>query len=191
MKPAITTKRQMYKLLGSGELGNFNRQWFDYAEWWNSPERTVYPLWGIRSMTGGGDRRMRLNCPTDEVHKYLLDAFNLSGFQISPMLDQWVTIKGQMVEGSEAVPGLFLNYVPPGMVVEEDPWRGSFQRYGRHVSGSAAIAILKTYLWPDDFDWVRQLMQDYPGHAVEFSACSRAVGVLSGSNTVIWEVRLY
>jgi hypothetical protein len=40
-------------------------------------------------------------------------------------------------------------------------------------------------------DCIRDLLDQYPGHVVEFSAYSRKVGVIPNRNTLIWEVRAY
>lgn len=63
---------------------------------------------------------------------------------------------------------------------------------GFQTSGIRALAILRSNLWPGDFDWMMHLIETYPhAEAIEFSAYSMAVGTLPNSNCVIWEVRAF
>lgn len=182
--PPITDKATMYRLLSAGSLGNTIPQFFSLAEW--EPHSRSYPLWGIRSLIGGGDRRMRLNVPTADV-----PAVYFPGANVSPMIDAFAVIRGEVID-SALTGGISLRYVPPDAVIDpRDPWRGSFRNFGRNVSGSAAVAVLKAYLWPDDYEAMRELLGEYPDHAVEFTACDRPVGVVPMRNCVIWECRQY
>lgn len=189
--PAITTKAEMYRLLAAGKLGNAIPQYFSLGEWMSSPDHGRYDLWGIRSMAAGGDRRMRLNVPTGEVARLWSLWYPHGGGNISPMIDRHAVLRGHVHESDVEPFGLTLWYVPPGKVVEADPWRGSFREYGRHAHGAAARLILDQYLWPADRDDLADLLARYPGHVVEFTAADRAIGLVPVRNTVVWEVRLY
>ncbi len=193
MPAAVTNKRRMYAELARGGFGNTVPQYFSAEEWEASPDWSRYPLWGIRSGAAGGDKRMRLNVPRGEVAPLYREWFPAGGGNISPMIDRWAVMRGEVFENDFGHPfGLNLIYVPPGSEIDpKDPWRGSFRKYGTPAHGAAALAILKAYLWPSDFEDLRATLDAYPGHVVEFSACDRAVGIVPHRNTIIWEVRLY
>lgn len=189
MKPPITSKPEMYRLLAAGQLGNTVPQWFSLDDW-EADQRSHFPLWGIRSGIAGGDKRMRLNVPTDEVPPLYREWFPNGGGNISPMIDEYLTLRGQLVEGIEnaSAGDLSLNYV------EGEPatmWRQAFERFGKHANGLTAMMLLKRHLWVNDLEDMRILLDEYPGHVIEFTTCYRAVGLMSMRNTVIWEVRKY
>ncbi len=186
----IRTKSQMYAALSAGLLGNTIPQWYD-AQRWLVEGAKQYPLWGVRSVVGGGDPRMRLNVPVREVYQYVAELFKDGEYNISPMIDSWAVLRAEVCGRTETIPGLYVYYVPPGFIDPESPWRGSFHKYGKEAVGSVARLLLETYLWPEDLENVYRLLDEYPGHTVEFSACCKAVGVVPHRNTVIWEVRNY
>lgn len=186
---SVLNKKDMYRRLAAGEFGNTVPQWFSVELW--EKDAAPYSLWGIRSGLAGGDKRMRLNVPTQEVADLYRSWFPQGGGNISPMIDMYVELRGEVVECPDVHPGLLLFHVEPGKVVPEDPWRGSFKKYGQQKKGLAAWNILKTFLWPSDLEDLKILLDIYPEHVIEFSACNRAVGVIPHRNTVIWEVRKY
>jgi hypothetical protein len=189
---AILDKAAMYRLLAAGRLGNTIPQFFDRGVWsrfvGDHPDR--YPYWGVRSMAGGGDNKSRLNVPTPGVFTLLDEWFPgaAAGFNVSPMIDRFAQLRVEMN-------GDTLDYVDPAAESQLDPrhpWRDGFARFRRRVGSPAAIrAILKAYLWPADLENVERLLDEYPGHTIEFSACDRACGVEPDCNTIVWEVRRY
>lgn len=188
----ISTKPKMYRLLSAGALGNTLPVWYSVESWEADPGTAAYRLWGIRSVSKAGDPRMRLNVPAGEVADLYREWYPSGGGSISPMIDRYAVLRAEVFENDFGHPfGLSLFYVPPGLACPADPWRGSFRKSGRHAHGAAAVAIMKAYLWPSDYEDVRALLERYPGHVVEFSACDRAVGVIPHRNTIIWEVRKY
>jgi hypothetical protein len=193
MVEPIETKKQMYAALAAGAFGNTIPQYFDVGVWEKSPDHDKYDLWGIRVSSGGGDPRMRLNWPREDVARYVRDSDLAGNVNISPMIDKHAVLRAEVTEitfGDRI--GLYAWYVPPGSPVpHNDPWRGGFRLFGREAFGSAVRVILEHHLWPEDYNNVRRLLRDYPEHVVEFSACDRAVGVMPMRNTIIWEVRRY
>jgi len=190
--PPLFYKSQMYHALSTGQLGNSVPMFFGLEEWLHEKDDcNHYGLWGVRSLTPGDRKRCRLNVPTGEVAEYWCKWFGSGGGNISPMLDRWAVLRGQVLEPRHPPFGLTLDYVPPGKVDEESPWHGSFNKYGTTARGIVAWEILRCYLWPSDLEDLRVLLERYPGHVVEFSACDRAVGLIANRNTVWWEVRLY
>lgn len=189
----IRSKRQMYEMLASGVFGNTIPQYFSVAEWEASVDHDRYPLWGIRSGAAGGDPKCRLNVPTAEVAPLFRQWFPGDDGNISYMVDEWAVLRGEVIDTVDAPqPGLNLFYVPPTATIDRaDPWRGSFRNFGRHVAGVGLRLILEQYLWQSDLEELRDLIDRYPEHAIEFTACSKAVGRIPNRNCVIWEVRRY
>lgn len=190
--PPIRTKQQMFRLLSAGLLGNTVPQWFSLPEWEADPDAAKYPLWGVRSGLAGGDKRMRLNVPSRDVPDLYREWFPSGGGNLSPMVDHAAVLKAEVFESDFAPFGLNLFYVPPDKTVRyRQPWREAFREHGKQVRGLAVWKILEAYLWPSDLEDLRALLERFPGHVVEFTACDRAMGIVPNRNTVFWEVRLY
>jgi len=179
----------MYELLVRGAFGNTLRNYFSLEEWEASGDPDRYPLWGLRSRARGGDSRMRLNVSSENIPGLWREWFPNGGGNLSVMIDQWVTLRAEVWESSINPCGLTVYYADG--YDPASPWRGSFRRYGRQLTGLAARGLLRTHLWPADYESLREVLDLYSGHVVELSACNRAVGVIPGRNTVVWECRDY
>lgn len=182
----IRTKAQMYELLRTGALGNTIPQFFSLGDWQNSPDYAKYDEWGVRVLRAG-DPRMRLNVPRDKVTQYVATNFpDGNGFNISPMIDQWVIFKGEVCE---------LDFSPFGWCMlatdTKGSWRESLRDHGKTFRGLKAQLALQHYCDPASYENIKTLLNLYPAHVVEFSVCDRNVGVIPGRNCVIWECRLY
>lgn len=176
----------MYRLLSSGALGNTIPIFTTVTTWQSSLDFSKYPFWGVRSFTAG-DSRMRLNVPREEVAEYISTNFPTgSGFNISPMIDQWCQFKGEVFEQSYAPCQLCL-YATYGTA----PWRQALRDHGQTWFGLQAKNLLKGHMDAASYNDVMELLDLYPGHVIEFSVCDRQVGMVPGRNTVIWEVRDY
>lgn len=184
----VQTKSLMYKMLASGEFGNTVPQWFSLDKW-EAERPQAIELWGIRSGLAGGDKRMRLNVPTVEVAGLYREWFPSDGGNISPMIDMYAILRAEVWEADISPCGLMV-YFADGYD-PADPWRGSFRKYGRTLQGIQALTMLQRHLWPNDLEDLRLTLERFPGHVVELSACSRAVGVIPHRNTIVWEVRNY
>jgi hypothetical protein len=84
--------------------------------------------------------------------------------------------------------GLYLHYATcPG------PLRDALLADGKHVEGSAAVAILRAKLDPSSYDDLTDLLDRHPDAVIELTAYEHPIGALadSGRNTIFWEVRNY
>lgn len=177
----VSSKKEMYSMLSAGRFGNTNPAFHDLADWVDSPERDKYPLWGIRSMFAG-DPRSILDVPTEDVESLIARDFR-GGFNLSPMVDRWLTLRADVYDA------------PGGLVVfgveghGDVKWRQAFNLYGREWTGLAARGVLRSHMWPADYDDLGELMDDFPEHVVEVTCCTRAVGTVPHRNTIVWEVR--
>ena len=72
------------------------------------------------------------------------------------------------------------------------PMRDALKAEEFSVQGIIALAELKKALCPNSMEWLRELLNRYPGHVIEFSSFSCPWGTLYPNyNTAFWEVRLY
>lgn len=188
----ITDKRQMYQLLSAGKLGNTIPQFFDRGVWSRFVGDHVdkYPRWGVRDAITANSPRSRLNVPTPEVYRLLDDWFPSGiGFNLSPMIRRYIQFDCQL-------DGRTIEWINPRYktLYEQTPhpWRTGFQHW-REESDSETIrrALLDTYLWPAAREQLDQLLEKYPDHVVEFSACDCACGLEPLNNMIVWEVRAY
>jgi hypothetical protein len=95
-----------------------------------------------------------------------------------------VLLMGEVVDG---VAGLeFYGVIKPP---SRSNWRQIMPALGRTFRGLAVRGLLARFLTPSDRDDLADLLDLYPGHVIEFSACDRPAGVLPHRRAVIWEVR--
>jgi hypothetical protein len=188
--PPVLNKTDMYRRLAAGEFGNTLQSWNDLDKWKAEAPVGRWPLWGVRSEASRADPRFRLNVPAAEVGAYCRGHFPNGGYNLTPMIvDCCVSLRAVVHECDYGHPfGTRVDFV---VGERGTPWREAFKKYGTHSHGVIARNLLELHLWPNDLANLRRLLRDYPKHAVELSACDRAVGVVPNRNSVCWEVRLY
>jgi hypothetical protein len=180
MPTPVTSKDVMYRKLVAGEFGNTAPVYFSVDDWKQSPNNGV-PLWGIRSHISG-DRRAKLDVPTAEVEDYCR-LFGSDKFNITPMVDQWLVWRGEVLDtttGLECFGAFGLSHLK---------WRPVMLRHATTTTGVAARHLLRSVLNENSYDDLMTLFEQYPGHAVEFTALSRCFGIVPHRNSVVWEVR--
>lgn len=182
LPPPVRNKQEMYRRLKAGDFGNTVPSWNDVEEWYLSEDRLKYKLWGIRSRSAA-DRALRLDVPTSLVANYARNNFK-SGYQISPMVDPYLVFRGELYDSPEGL-RLFGVLGKPAL-----KWREALARFGQEWRGLRLPSMLEAILWPSDHEDMRVLLASYPNHVIEFTACSRPVGLVPHRNTVIWEVRI-
>lgn len=181
----ITEKKQMYRLLKEGRLGNTIPQYFDLDSW----DSSLVDLWGVRSNVAGGDKRMRLNVPVDQVKSYVEKNFKPGEFNLSPMIDKYAVLKANLVDTDKEPFVRSLHYCINKLIL---PWRQNFKHCGFHSNSRYQIdAILKHHCWPSSYDMLRELLEEFPYHVIEFTITDRAVGLMPQHNVIIWEIRYY
>lgn len=181
----IRTKDEMHALLVGGALGNTVPQFLSEEEWRASPESRVFPTWGVRTLTPGGP--CRLYCPASEVgltaRQYREQGHRVN---ISLMIDAvaTVTLYGEVWESPE---GLRLYGVErPGKGAS---WRKVMPELGREWRGLSVRMMLKKHLNASSLADLEALLENHPGHVVEFSALEQCMGTVPGRNGIVWEVR--
>lgn len=175
--PTIDNKAQMYAAMKAGKFGNTNTHWYALEDYL----RSGYPgLVGLRGGTKGWPTRYNLT--REEVIALWPDA--PPGSNISPMLpDQKILLQGE-VKDTEMGLALHCSTV-------KAPMKTALSTEFLNLYGFNAHMALKRHLWPSDLADLYILLNQYPGHVVEFSSYSVPVGCIPHRNTVIWEVRNY
>ena len=183
----VLNKHDMYARLAAGEFGNTIPQFFDVATWLQSPLSQRYSSWGVRGLQPGG--RCRLNCPSAEVPTEAA-AFAAAGlaYNLSPMIDRVVrvTLWAEVIERPGGLEVYGIERPPPG-----GSWRALMAPTGRTHRGLTARTLLARHLSPSSLADLHALLERFPDHVIELSACETCFGSLPGRNAVIWECRLY
>lgn len=181
----VTSKRQMYRMLSDGSFGNTIPQFFSIDEWLKDPSSMKYKHWGVRTLRPAGP--CWLNCPRTEVWGYCLSLNE--PVNISMMIDKVTKIKlwAEVVrtEAGLAVYGI----VNPD--TKTKTWRSAMPSEGVQRYGLAALNVLKQNLNESSLADLEVLLDEYPDHVVELSACASNIGTTPGRNAVVWEVRKY
>jgi len=69
------------------------------------------------------------------------------------------------------------------------PMRKALRKRPISLRGLAAKLLVQRSMNDLSYQWLEYLLEEYPGHVVEFSAFSTCWGTVPGHNTVFWEVR--
>jgi len=175
----IKNKRQMYDLLQAGRFGNIARQWNSLDDL----DASGYEgLVSMRSREISNPVRL-YHVPKHEMRTAvanLTDAQRMSGLVFSEAPpDHERTIQGEY-------DGHCLTYSFAPL-----PMRLAFDQQRLDERGLAARMTLRRHLEPGDFDWLHELLDEFPGSVIEFTAFRVPVGVLPGSKMLVWEVRHY
>lgn len=186
MKPPVTNKVMMYRLLSEGAFGNTYPEWRTLADWTDAVlvggAYYDHEPWAVRSFRKSDKGRLRLDLRKEEVAAYVQTKFGpAEPVSIGPVFNAWMTARVDAYLSPDPPCGLRVLWTPDRTL------RSGWQ----NLSGLRAMGLMKHHLWPSDYDAVWDLLADYPGHVVEFSAFSRAVGTVPNRNAMIWEVRYY
>lgn len=179
VRPPITTKDEMYRLLAAGQLGNHIPQWFSLAEWRASGHTGEV---GIRAMVPGG--QFHDHIPADhvlEICNYLTKTGQR--FNISPMFrDADILMCAEVCQAP-----LLSAFWSPARI----HYREALRVAGKMIYGVVANRILRHFLNENSYDDLMGLLEAYPGHAIELTCYNHCCGVLPHRNAIIWEVRQY
>lgn len=183
----VMTKGKMYRVLERGAFGNTITQYFDLNDWLASDDHARYQMWGVRTLTPGGPNRT--HCPRAEV-KDTACAFMAQGHQvnISAMVDGVVpvTLWADVYENEQGLRVYGVEHPP-----KDASRRRLMPSEGRQHNELSARMLLKRHLNANSLADLEALLERWPDHVVELSACARCFGNVPGRNAIIWEVRLY
>jgi hypothetical protein len=181
-REVVRSKSNFIRRYARGEFGNMVPTWSTLKEY----EESKYPgPVHLRNRVAGG--ATWYNVPPDMVdvtyRTALNSGLNHQDIYISAMAPEHLkTFQGEVVRSPNG-PRLYYN-------TQALPMREGFAIEQKWVNGATAMRLLEHYMDASSFNWLQQLFDLYPGHVVEFSCYSRAVGTLE-LNTIWWEVRSY
>lgn len=183
MQTAITSKRQMYQLLYSGQLGNTIPHYESVAEWERAEPNRHNLTWAIRDLRPMG--RFVIGITAEQVIEQATPELYPQGYNIGCDIDN-IYHRVANIYLQDQLGGLYVHCstYPAAM-------RESLAKGGKHYHRSAANAVLAHFLPFADLEDVNQLREDYPEHVIELTTYARDLGIKPGRKAVIWEVRNY
>lgn len=182
MKP-VRTKKDFVERYINGEFGNASLSWPTYEEF-------------VASGYSSGPIHFRNKIPGGPTH-YNVDPLNtlilarelefngtLKNYYISAMAPHDKGLIQGEVSGGFADLYLYYN-------LQKLPMREAFAVERRFAAGIKARVILQRFMDGNSWEWLNQLLVNYPDHVVEFSTFEIEWGTVPHFNTVFWEVRRY
>lgn len=192
IKDPVRFKVQMYNMLQRGDFGNTLPTYHSLEEWRAAQKERYFPLWCLRSNKSSLDSRTRWNVPAEQVPDTFNQLFPFGDANLSSMIDEHLVLRGQLIDssiGGVLVPvGLKLWY---SMVGPRLSWRQAFSEDSYNVHGLQAWNILKGVMNSNSVEDMRELIDAYPDHTIEFTVLNKNMGTMRNRNTLIWEVRQY
>ena len=182
--PPVLTKHDFVKRYKAGEFGNHAPTWNALEEYQNAGYKGMVHL---RNRQASGTTIY--NVPDYRV-KENWDAMLKAGIlpsdiYISAMAPhEKNVIQGEVFQSTRHYTLFYSRQV--GL-----PMRDALQKDGNQVHGIMVLTMLRECLDVRSMLWLEDLLQNYPGHVVEFSTFSEQWGTLPGFNTCFWEVRNY
>lgn len=176
MKKPVLSKADFLRRFKKGEFGNAPPTWETVEEYLESDYKGLVHL---RNKKKAG--RTYYNVNKETVKKFP----SKNEFYISGMAPhEHGTIQGEVMRSEF---GLVLTYFSA-----KYPMREAFKKCSIKITkGVLSNQILEHHMCVNSYEWVCELLENYPEHVVEFSCFECAWGSTPNRNTVIWEVRKY
>lgn len=183
----IRSKSQMYELFNAGRFGNRTAN-YDSVEAALSDTSCRIETFVFRCKVPGGP--CWYDIPRDklasEYERYVAELrrrkFPVKVNISEKMPDHLVTLQGELAE------------LPGGLVLKSSTLKAHMrtamadEATVSHDVGLAAKMKLRRHMDATSLDWLRDLLDDFPSHVIEFACFSQPVGLLQ-TNTIVWEVR--
>lgn len=184
----IDTKLKFVDLYKRGVLGNASPTWDNLPDFWACDPLKNYPKsqkFHLRNRVVGGPTFYNLTA--EEIITLVVEIQIPGGedsYYVSAMAPHHLgTLQGEV--------RLSPDFYDLSYTFTKKPMREAFADDLQTAQGIIASSLLRTYMNPVSYDWLQILLEEYPGHIVEFSCFSKCWGTLSQYNTVFWEVRNY
>jgi len=186
----VLNKPDFVRRYQAGEFGNASISW------------PTVPAWNLYDEEKGGDSDKNLYHMRNRItggptiynlHRNELKRFAKSSWAQRPnwYVSMMAPTHKTVIQGEIrlASGGLEVFYSPVKLPMRDallDPLATTLR-------GLQAVMLLRGQMDPQSYDWIQVLLEEYPGHTVEFSTYQDPWGTLAdmGYRTVIWEVRLY
>jgi hypothetical protein len=72
-----------------------------------------------------------------------------------------------------------------------DRMRPALIKGGQYAHGLVELQLLLRYVDPSSLSDIKEMLETYQDHVIEFGSYSKNVGCIRGRNTLIWECRFY
>lgn len=179
MRPPVTDKAEASQLFKQGSFGNYVQQWNTAEE---AKASGYTGLLVLRYSGRGGGGKVLYDLSVEDAIK--LSADPKTSYFNEQLNDKHkrVTIQGEVMRD---VGGLYLMYSCENM-----PMRPAMADHARHARGIVALELIRHFCCPRGYECITELLEEYPGHVIEFTCFDRSCGAL-GWNTIVWEVRAY
>ena len=185
-KGCIPDKGTFYALWENGLLGNKPRSWKSMQAFRSSGYRgSVH----FRYASPASPFRLA-DVPFNEIENKYWELINRGAqpelLRLSESIPaDHITLHGHVQRSS--------NYYDLDYATSQDKLRDSrgMPEFHRFASGLLAKELLEHYLCPNSLEDLKEILDSFPDSVVELTAYDRDVGVLTGRNTIIWEVRNY
>lgn len=179
MRRPVLTKADFLRRYVRGEFGNAPRTWLAPSE---LSESGFGGLVHLRSLTPGGLGWYDLTV-VEALRRWF--GLGIESYYVSEMgpPDQ---VRPFQCEVSRGLWSVDLTYTTVSL-----PMRDAMEVEQRFASGAVGLELLRRHLCPASLDWLRHLLDEYPGHVVELSTFEQNWGTLPQYNTLFWEVRAY
>lgn len=186
MPSPVLTKLDFVPRYKKGEFGNASPTWNSLKDWKKRDKRHAKGPFHIRNRIPQGETWY--NVSREDMLVTWVEAelaVSASNLYISLMAPhQYNVLQGEVWQSENH---LELTY----STVLDLPMRDALRSDLNRTSGLHAVTLLKCSLCPNSWDWLNQLLDNYPNHTVEFSCFSVEWGTVPYYNTVFWEVRNY
>lgn len=180
----ITSKPQSYALWQQGRFGNKFRTWNSLEDIERDDFVGEVTMRYRGSANGFCDYRVPVSKISQMQHDWLRRGAQLPLITFNESApDNRLVLQGEVQQSREH---LSLTYSTERELKMREAMKGA-----KHASGLTARLLLERHLWPVCLNELHELLTDFPGAVVEFSAYDRAVGCFPHRNTVVWEVRHY
>jgi hypothetical protein len=176
----VYSKRNFVERFQRNEFGNRGPVWDTLAEFLKSGYKGLIH---IRCREAGG--ATYYDIPDKQVERVWSRVVDEpTRWYLAAMAPTPKTLfQGEVTVGTDGVCLLFTTVAKP--------MRDALADSCKQVQGIIAVSLLRYYLCPSSYDWLVELLDNYPGHVVEFSTYSTHWGTIPNRNTIFWEVRKY
>ena len=181
----VLKKTDFFPRYFRGEFGNGSPTWLTLQEFCSSPvvDRGLYHLRNGR-VAGGVTYYKQTRQQVIERWSKVSDPEGwYCSEQVPERVEKSLLLQGEVLEMER---GLSLYYTRVAK-----PMREALAECASSVFGIISVCLLRRFLCPNSYEWLRELLGRYPGHVVEFSSYGYRWGTLANFNTVFWEVRKY
>lgn len=186
MNKPIRYKRESYDLYQKGLLGNTLRVWS------NASDLLLDDYGGlIRLRYSGPEGANRFTEHKMSIPDGIIKAYQWSraGLELErivycePAVDERIILQGEIK---------LMHYdIALECSTKKTNMRDAMRQERKSFFGLAARQILHDYLYPACYEFVMEILHQYPEHTLEFTAFDCCYGWKQGWNTVFWELRLY